>query len=89
VPLPEIGERAEDLKISPDSKPPTIQGTTATGLYGNVNIAVSTRRDCRPGSVPDLAFARLQGPPPAVQHLHVVDLALQSGLTGTGNASSE
>jgi hypothetical protein len=30
------------LKISPDSKPPTIQGTAATGLYGNVNIAVST-----------------------------------------------
>jgi hypothetical protein len=24
-----------------------------------------------------------------VQHLHIVDLALQSGLTGTGNASSE
>ena len=24
-----------------------------------------------------------------MQHLHVVDLALQSGLTGTGNASSE
>jgi len=42
-----------------------------------------------PGSVPDLAFARLQGTPPAVQHLHVVDLALQSGLTGTGDASSE
>jgi len=30
------------LKISPDSKPPTILGTTATGLYGNVTIAVST-----------------------------------------------
>ena len=31
APEPEIGERAEDLKIKPDSKPPTIQGTTATG----------------------------------------------------------
>ena len=30
------------LKISPESKPPTIPATMATGLYSNLSIAVST-----------------------------------------------
>src|SRR6185437_6521251 len=30
------------LKISPDSTPPTIPATIATGLYSNLSIAVST-----------------------------------------------
>ena len=30
------------LKIRPDSRPPTIPATMATGLYSNLSIAVST-----------------------------------------------